>query len=87
MISFIYIWSKKRPFEEVYFLFGLKVKSGYFCFVLIGFHLITGRSIVEDIIGVAVGHLYIILKDILPSKNHSDYLKTPEFLYIYIMCI
>ncbi|EGR32001.1 hypothetical protein IMG5_098270 [Ichthyophthirius multifiliis] len=82
MISFIYIWSKKKPFEEVYFLFGLKVKSAYFCFVLIGFHLITGKQIFQDLFGVAVGHLYIILKDILPSKNYKDYLQTPEFLQI-----
>jgi hypothetical protein len=47
-----------------------------------GFHLLTGRSILIDLIGLAAGHSYIFLKDILPALNsHRNYLKTPRFLY------
>jgi len=47
---------------------------------LAGFHLLTGESILGDICGIAAGHLYIVLKDILPVTKNKHFLKTPSFL-------
>ena len=33
-----------------------------------------------DLIGIAVGHTYIFLKDILPQTHGYNFLKTPEFI-------
>jgi hypothetical protein len=33
-----------------------------------------------NLIGIALGHLYIFLKDIYAIKSHKDYLATPQFL-------
>lgn len=76
LFSFLYIWCKRRPFEEISF-FGLSLKSGYFPFVLMLFHLITGQSIYRDLYGMAVGHIYIFLKDIYPVSSNNHFLRTP----------
>lgn len=39
-----------------------------------------GQSIVGEFIGLATGHCYIYLKDVLPQAQGKDYLKTPGIL-------
>ncbi|KRX08303.1 hypothetical protein PPERSA_01764 [Pseudocohnilembus persalinus] len=78
-IVLIYIWCKRRPLEIVQFLFGIRIKSAYFPFFLVGFHLLTGQNVLIDVIGLAIGHVYIFLKDIYPQQSHKDYLRTPLF--------
>ena len=34
-----------------------------------------------DLIGIAAGHLYYFLKDLLPITHSTDILKTPKFMY------
>jgi Derlin-2/3 len=80
MFALIYVWCKRNPMEKVMFYFGIVVKSAYFPFILIAFHIITGDSITSDIIGLVVGQSYIFLKDILPVSRGKYYLKTPRFL-------
>jgi Der1-like family len=43
-------------------------------------NLLFGGSIVYSIIGIAVGHIYIYLKDIYTVARGKDYLKTPRFV-------
>ena len=45
-----------------------------------GIMVLLGGSFLPLIIGIAIGHLYIFLKDIIAIRNHKDYLATPRFL-------
>ena len=78
-MAFLYVWCKKRPLEKVSFFFGIIVDSkifvfiyhhiclgGYLPWVIVGWNILTGASVLNDLIGIAIGHLYIVLKDILP---------------------
>ena len=78
----IYIDSKRDPerFSQIYFI---TIKNAYvpFCFML--FHILTGGSIYDDIIGILAGHIYFFLKDIIPITYHKDILVTPTYV-IYL---
>jgi hypothetical protein len=39
-----------------------------------------GEGFLPNAIGLALGHLYIFLKDIYVIKSHKDLLATPRFL-------
>lgn len=42
----------------------------------------------SGLIGIGIGHLYIVLKDILPVSNYKyNVLKTPLFLYLFKLII
>jgi hypothetical protein len=85
------------PFERVQFLFGFLVTSeiliiliflsknlgAYLPWVLIGYTVITGGSVVSELLGLASGHLYIILKDIVPNSHGYNFLRTPQFVYCF----
>ena len=78
----IYIDSKRDP-ERLSQIYFITVKNAYvpFCFML--FHILTGGSIYDDIIGILAGHLYFFLKDIIPITYHKDILVTPTYV-IYL---
>jgi Derlin-2/3 len=77
----LYIWCKKEPMERVQFMFGIVVNSAYFPWVVIGWTVLTGGNIINHLIGVASGHLYIFLKDVLPASPYKyNFLKTPKFI-------
>ena len=48
--------------------------------VLLLMNLTMGGDILGDLVGIATGHLYYFVKDIVPIKYEYDILKTPEFL-------
>ena len=39
-----------------------------------------GGSFINYVIGIALGHLYIFVKDVAIVKYHKDYLPTPRWL-------
>ena len=45
--------------------------------------MLMGQTVEQYLIGVVVGHLYIVLKDILPVSHRINILQTPKFLYIF----
>lgn len=61
--------------------------GGYFPFVLMAFHLITGESIYSDLYGLAVGHSYVFLKDIYPISSGRNFLRTPKLLYLLLKTV
>ena len=44
------------------------------------FTVLTGGSLFNDLIGVAVGHLYYFLTEVLPESHGYDPIKTPNFI-------
>ena len=49
-----------------------------------GFHLFTGGDPFNDLIGVAAGHCYVYLKEVLPDSHGYDLLKTPKLMQLIV---
>ncbi|KAM9793646.1 derlin-2 isoform X2 [Syngnathus acus] len=49
--------------------------------VLMGFSLLLGNSIIIDLLGIAVGHVYFFLEDVFPNQpGGGRWLKTPSII-------
>lgn len=51
--------------------------GGYFPWVFMAFHVLSGASLYIYLAGLLLGHLYITIKDIYLLRYHKDYLPTP----------
>jgi len=81
ILCLMYIYCKKEPLNKVRFMFGFVFKNAYLPWVLVVYYLITDQSIKQLLIGIAAGHTYIVLKDILPNSTYKyNILETPKFL-------
>lgn len=79
-ISYIsYVWSRKNPRMSVS-LWGIHITAVYVPWVMLCIYLLIGMDIFYPLLGIAVGHLYYFLVDVLPDLHDIDLLKTPEFL-------
>jgi Derlin-2/3 len=75
-----YIWTRKNP-QAVVQIFGfISFPAFYLPFIVPLFMLVTEKRIlVEDLLGIIVGHFYFFFKDVYP-KWGRDVLKTPCFI-------
>ncbi|EQB60373.1 der1-like domain member 2 [Vairimorpha apis BRL 01] len=72
-----YIWTRKNPHALVQMFGFITFPAFYLPFIVPGFMLITEKRIlVEDLLGILVGHVYFFLKEVYP-KYGVDVLKTP----------
>ncbi len=64
--------------------FGLlNFQAPYLPWVLFAFSLLLGNSVIVDLMGIIVGHIYYFLEDIFPRQQGGfRLLKTPRFLYV-----
>lgn len=80
-IMLVYIWSRRNPFVHMNFFGLLNFQAPYLPWVLLGFSLLLGNSVVVDLMGIAVGHLYYFMEDVFPNQNGGfKILRTPSFL-------
>ncbi|RDD47438.1 Derlin-2 [Trichoplax sp. H2] len=80
-LMFVYVWSRRNPFIYLNFLGILTFKAPYLPWVLLGFSLLLGGSVVVDLVGIAVGHVYYFLEDVFPNQPGGQrLLKTPSLL-------
>ncbi|EDO47541.1 predicted protein [Nematostella vectensis] len=80
-IMLVYIWSRRNPYVRMNFFGLLTFKAPFLPWVLFGFSLMLGNSVMVDLIGIAVGHVYFFLEDIFPEQPGGfRILKTPGFL-------
>lgn len=78
MMGLSYIHCKRNPQEKIMIMFIFSVKAAYFPFAEAVMELLSeGGNVYSVLIGIAAGHLYIFLKDILPVSHRKDYLQTP----------
>lgn len=86
LMGITYIYCKRRPHEEFRLMFGFTVKStfffnflgGYFPFVWTAVKVFLFQdSLIPNLMGIGLGHLYIFLKDIYAVQHHKDFLATP----------
>lgn len=77
----LYVWSRRNPHERLR-LYGLfTVGAGYLSYILLGISVALGGSVLVDLVGIFVGHLYFYLEDIIPNVFNVRILKTPSIIY------
>ncbi|XP_029927329.1 derlin-1 isoform X2 [Myripristis murdjan] len=82
IMSVLYVWAQLNRDMIVSFWFGTRFKACYLPWVILGFNYIIGGSVVNELIGNLVGHLYFFLMFKYPiDLGGRSFLSTPEFLY------
>jgi len=79
--SLVYLWARRNPGVRLSFL-GLFVFSApYLPWVLLGFSLVLNNTPPkEDLLGIAVGHVYYFFEDIYPRiRNGQRPLDPPQW--------
>ncbi|KAM9793644.1 derlin-2 isoform 1-T1 [Syngnathus typhle] len=80
-IMLVYIWSRRNPNVRMNFFGLLNFQAPFLPWVLMGFSLLLGNSIIIDLLGIAVGHVYFFLEDVFPNQpGGGRWLKTPSII-------
>nr|XP_033812943.1 derlin-3 isoform X2 [Geotrypetes seraphini] len=80
-IMLVYIWSRRNPTIRMNFFGLLNFQAPFLPWVLTGFTLLLGHSILIDLLGILVGHLYYFLEDVFPNQpGGKKLLLTPGWL-------
>ncbi|XP_037338291.2 derlin-2-like [Pungitius pungitius] len=81
VVMLVYVWSRRNPRVSIS-LFGLlSFRAPFLPFVLAAFSLLLGNSVVVDLLGITVGHMYYFLEDVFPKRpGGRKLLTTPELL-------
>lgn len=79
-IMLVYVWSRRNPYVRMNFFGLMNFQAPYLPWVLLGFSLLLGNSVIVDLMGIAVGHIYYFLEDIFPQQPGGfRILRTPAF--------
>ncbi|XP_074055927.1 derlin-3 isoform X2 [Macrotis lagotis] len=80
-IMLVYVWSRRNPYLRMNFFGLLNFQAPFLPWVLMAFSLLLGNSILVDLLGIAVGHIYYFLEDVFPNQpGGKKLLLTPNFL-------
>mmetsp|Transcript_7677 Transcript_7677/g.18937 ORF Transcript_7677/g.18937 Transcript_7677/m.18937 type:complete len:309 (-) Transcript_7677:135-1061(-) len=75
----LYVWSKKNPNDNSN-IWGFPIQGVYLPFAYLGLTVLQGHAYEGMVHGMAVGHLYYFLADVVPIIYGKDVLQTPGFL-------
>lgn len=78
----LYVWSKRYPEVQVN-IWGVPLKALWLPFALLALTLLMGNPYFDVLHGIAVGHAYYFLVDVVPLVYGKDVLHTPQFLIDY----
>ncbi|MBN3296079.1 DERL2 protein, partial [Amia calva] len=82
-IMLVYVWSRRNPYVRMNFFGLLNFQAPFLPWVLMGFSLLLGNSIVIDLLGIGVGHVYYFLEDVFPNQpGGRKLLGTPGLLKV-----
>ncbi|CAL1540594.1 unnamed protein product [Lymnaea stagnalis] len=81
-IMLVYVWSRRNPYIRLNFFGLMNFQAPFLPWVLLGFSLLLGNSVIIDLMGIAIGHVYFFLEDVFPQQTPGGFkvLKTPNFL-------
>mmetsp|Transcript_70109 Transcript_70109/g.193953 ORF Transcript_70109/g.193953 Transcript_70109/m.193953 type:complete len:253 (+) Transcript_70109:97-855(+) len=79
VFAILYYWSRREPYAMLNF-FSFTIKGYQFPFALVFFQLLIGGNIWMDLLGLASGHIYYFLKEVVPAEYGHTLIKTPSFL-------
>ncbi|KAL4833538.1 hypothetical protein H8958_000039 [Nasalis larvatus] len=85
MAMLVYVWSRRSPRVRVNFFGLFTFQAPFLPWALMGFSLLLGNSILVDLLGIAVGHIYYFLEDVFPNQpGGKRLLLTPGFLKLLL---
>ncbi|XP_031202354.1 derlin-3 isoform X3 [Mastomys coucha] len=85
MAMLVYVWSRRSPHVRVNFFGLLNFKAPFLPWALMGFSLLLGNSVITDLLGIVVGHIYYFLEDVFPNQpGGKRLLLTPSFLKLLL---
>merc|ERR1739848_834998 len=62
-------------------VWGVVMRAPYLPYVFLGFNFISNGRVLEDLIGIVVGHVYYFLEDVFPRQEGGfKIIITPDFL-------
>jgi Derlin-2/3 len=79
VFAILYYWSRREPYAQLNF-FSFTIKGYQFPFALVFFQLLIGGNIWVDLLGLASGHIYYFIKEVVPQEYGHTLIKTPGFL-------
>ncbi|CAE6967028.1 DER2.2 [Symbiodinium natans] len=79
VFAILYYWSRREPYARLSF-FSFTIQGYQFPFALIFFQLLIGGNIWMDLLGLASGHIYYFLAEVVPQEYGYVLVKTPAFL-------
>ncbi|KAH9503873.1 Derlin-2 [Bulinus truncatus] len=84
-IMLVYVWSRRNPYVRLNFFGLMNFQAPFLPWVLLGFSLLLGNSVIIDLMGIAIGHIYFFLEDVFPQQEGGfKMLKTPTFLKLLL---
>jgi len=83
VFAILYYWSRREPYASLNF-FSFTIKGYQFPFALCFFQLLIGGNIWMDLLGLASGHIYYFLKEVVPAEYGYTLIKTPAFLVSFM---
>lgn len=79
MMYIVYVWSRKAEgVQSGFFMF--RFPALYLPWILLAYDLVTGHSIMEDMIGIVVGHIYYFLIHDVPVHHGYRPIRTPRWV-------
>lgn len=79
----IYIWSRSDPFAEVVF-YGFSFRQWHTPFLFLVMGILLGGDPILDLMGIAVGHAYYFLVELVPRNWGRTILFTPHFMVDFV---
>ena len=79
MFFVLYVWSKRHPTSPAS-IWGIEMKAIHLPFAYVIVSVLMGGQYADLLHGIAVGHLFYFLVDVVPIVYGKDYLHTPQFL-------
>jgi uncharacterized membrane protein YgcG len=78
----LYIWSKRNPTAQAN-IWGIPMQAIYLPFAYLALTVFMGNSYMDMMHGLAIGHIYYFLVDVVPVVYGKDIMTTPRFLIDY----
>ena len=83
MIYFVlYVWSKRNPTANAN-IWGIPVAGMYLPFAYLALRVLMGAPYMDMLHGMAIGHVYYFVVEVVPSVQGKDIFHTPTFMIDY----
>merc|ERR1719454_1919939 len=83
VFAIIYYWSRREPYASLN-MWSFNIKGYQFPFALLFFQLLIGGNIWMDLLGLASGHIYYFLKEVVPESYGYTFIKTPAIFNTFM---
>lgn len=81
IMSVIYYWARNNPDSLASIGFGIPAfKAKYLPWVMVALTTILGGNPLAEILGIAVGHIYFLMADLVPRDYRINLISTPNFI-------